>query len=219
MFAKYKRILTAIVASSLMLLPAVASASLTPSFSQTINAGSITADIYQSNDTTPVAAPTVAFSPVNYSFSCQTSTGTLGDSNDKLNVTNLASGVSNWNIAIAATAGPTATWSSGSSTYSYNNAAGSPAGCTSGELTVNPSVATKTDDCNSSCTANDSTVSLGASTVLNNATSTNSATLMSDTAGTPWEGYITGISLSQQIPALQASGAYTLPMTITLTHA
>lgn len=200
-----------------MAVPALVYASLTPTFNQTINAGTLSANIYQSGDTTPVTAPTVAFSAVNYSFQCQTSTGTLGDSNDLLNVTNLASGINTWNIALAATNGSAATWTSGSNTYSYNNSAGTPAGCTSGQMTVNPATGVVTLDCNSQCTANNSTVSLGSSVALSS-TGTDSATLLSDSAGTAWEGYVTGISISQTIPALTPSGSYTLPMTITLTH-
>ena len=200
----------------MMLSPsAITYASLTPTFDQTINAGTLTASINQTGDTTPVAAPTVAFSPVNYSFSCQTSTGTLGDANDLINVTDLASGITTWNIALAATGGTSATWTNGTNTYAYNNIAGS--GCTSGDLTVNPAAGTITNDCNSACTANAATVTLGASAVYNGTTVT-SVTLLSDSAGTAWEGYAEGISLSQAVPSLTPSGSYSLPMTITLSH-
>lgn len=210
-----KRIIFAGVTLGFVIAPAAAYAALTPTFNQTINAGTLSADIYQSDDATPVAAPTVAFPTKNYSFSCQTSAATLGDSNDKVNVTNLANGINTWNIAIAATSGPTATWTNGTQTYKFNDASGT--GCTNGQLTVDPSVATLTDDCNSSCTANDSTVSKGTSTAFVSG-SQNSVTLLSDSAGTAWEGYLTGISLSQKIPALQHSGAYSIGMTITLSN-
>lgn len=190
-------------------------ASNAPTLSQSISAGALTADIYQSDDATPVASPSVSFPSQNYSFQCKTSSATLGDSNDKVNVTNLANGINTWNIAIAATGGYTTTWSDGSGhSYNFNDATGS--GCTNGQLTVDPSVATLTDDCNSSCTANDSTVTKGSSQAFDHAGGHDSVTLLSDSAGTPWEGYLTGISLSQKIPALQHSGSYTLGMTITL---
>jgi len=209
-----RNILTAVIAFSGLLLPSVTYASLAPSFTQTINSGALTSDIYQTDDATAVASPTIAFAAQNYSFSCKTSTATLGDSNDKVNVTNLANAVSSWNIAIAATGGATATWSNGTQTYKFNDSTGS--GCTNGQLTADPSVATLTDDCNSSCSANDATVSKGVSTAFVSGTQ-DSVTLLSDSAGTAWEGYLTGISLSQKIPALQHSGSYSLPMTITLT--
>lgn len=214
MRTKIRNVLAVVIVLGGLLVPSVAYASLSPSFTQTINTGALTSDIYQSDDATPVSSPSVAFAAQNYSFTCKTSTATLGDSSDKVNVTNLANSINTWNIAIAATSGPTATWTNTTQTYKFNDSTGS--GCTNGQLTVNPSVATLTDDCNSACTANDSTVSKGTSTAFVSGT-TNSVTLMSDSAGTAWEGYLTGISLSQQIPALQHSGSYTLPMTITLT--
>lgn len=210
----FKRLIFVGVSLGFMLAPSVAYAALTPTFNQTINAGTLTADIYQSDDATPVASPSVSFPAKNYSFQCQTSAGTLGDTNNKLNVTNLANGINTWNIAIAATAGPTAVWDDGAShTYKFNDGAGS--GCTNGQLTVDASVSTKTLDCNSACTSNDATVSKGTSTAFVSG-SQNSVTLLSDSAGTAWEGYLTGISLSQKIPSLQHSGSYSLPMTITL---
>ncbi len=212
-------VFSALVMLVLLLVPgSVAFASLAPTFDQTINAGTLTASINQAGDTTPVSNPTVSFPAQNYSFSCNTSTATLGDSNDLINVTNLASGINTWNIALAATGGTSATWTGTThttDTYAYNNTAGS--GCTSGDLTVNPAAGTITLDCNSACTSNNSTVSLGASAAFNGSTTT-SVTLMSDTAGTAWEGYVTGIGLSQTIPALTPSDSYTLPMTITLSH-
>lgn len=214
MRTKIRNILIATIAIIGLVVPSVVYANLNPSFTQTINTGALTSDIYQSDDATPVTSPSVAFAAQNYSFSCKTSTATLGDSSDKVNVTNLANGINTWNIAIAATGGATATWTNGTQTYKFNDSTGS--GCTNGQLTVNPSVATLTDDCNSNCTANDSTVSKGTSTAFVSGTQ-NSITLLSDSAGTAWEGYLTGISLSQNIPALQHSGSYTLPMTITLT--
>lgn len=200
---------------AILLIPAAANASLTPSFTQTINSGTLTSNIYQSDDTTAVSSPGVAFAAQNFSFQCKTSTATLGDSNDKINVTNLASGINTWNIALAATGGFGSTWSDGSGhTYKFNDATGS--GCTNGQLSVDPSAGTITDDCNSACTANDSTVSKGTSSAFNHTGSVDSITLMNDSAGTAWEGYLTGINLSQKIPALQTSGSYTLNMTITL---
>jgi hypothetical protein len=210
-----RQIAAIFISLGVLLVPAVASASLTPSFTQTINAGTLSADIYQSDDATPVSSPSVAFAAQNYSFQCKTSTATLGDSSNKVNVTNLANGINTWNLAIAATSGFTATWTNGAQTYKFNDATAS--GCTNGQLTVDPSVATLTDDCNSSCAANDATVSKGASTAFNHGGSVDSVALLSDSAGTAWEGYLTGISLSQKIPALQHSGSYTLGMTLTLT--
>lgn len=203
---KAKNLLAVIAGLALLIAPGMAFASSTPSLTQTINAGTLTTNIYQAGDTTPVASPTVAFTGQNYGFSCVTSTATLGDANNLVNVTNLASGINTWTLSIAAN---TANWTNGTNTYSYNGS-----GCTGGQLTVNPTAATITDDCNSNC--GNTNVTLGPSTSFTSTTS--SATLMSDSTGTAWEGYLTGISLSQTIPALQQPGSYTLGMTITVTN-
>lgn len=208
---KLRRQLIALIPLVLGLaIPGTAIASTTPSLTQTINTGALTTDIYKSDDVTPVTSPVVAFPAQPYSFKCLTSTATLGDSNDLVNVTNLATGINTWTLAIAATGGTSATWTSGGNTYSYNGS-----GCTGGQLTVDPSVATITDDCNSTC--NNSTVTKGPATSFSGTTTT-SATLMSDSSGTAWEGYMNGISLSQSIPALQQPGSYSLGMTITVTN-
>lgn len=196
----------------LLILPGLAYASNTPTFNQTVNAGSLTTNIYQSDDATPVASPTVAFPAVNRSFSCQTNTATLGDTNDKLNVTNFGTN-NGWTLTIAATSGPTATWSDGgTNSYKFNDATGT--GCTNGQLTVDASGSTLTLDCSSACTSTG--VSKGSSTAFVSGT-TNSVTLASSTSGSAWEGYFTGISLSQKIPASQAAAAYSLGMTVTVT--
>jgi hypothetical protein len=215
MAKRTRQLLAVLLGLSLVLVPAMAFASNQPSLTQTINAGTLTADIYQSDDTTPVASPAVAFAAQNYSFSCKTSTATFGDTNDKVNVTNLANGINTWTLAIAATGGFATTWSDGAShSYKFNDATAS--GCTNGQMTVDPSAAILTDDCSGACS--DTTVTKGSSTAFNHGGSVDSVTLLSDSAGTAWEGYLIGIGLSQKIPALQHSGSYTLPMTVTVTN-
>lgn len=196
---------------AVLAVPAVVLAATTPTLNQSITAGTLSANILQSDDATPVASPSVNFGSLGRAFTCQTATGTLGDTNDLLNVTNMAAN-NGWTLALAATGGDSATWTSGSNTYNYNNATGS--GCTNGQMTVNPSVATITTDCSSVCNA--VTVNKGASTTYVSGT-TSSVTLMSTSSGTGWAGYITGVSLSQKVPANQPSGSYSLPMTLTIT--
>lgn len=209
---KLRQLLVVVVGSATVLTPAIVFASNTPNLTQTVNAGTLSTNIYQSDDSTPVASPAVAFSALNRAFTCQTSTATLGDANNKVNVTNFGAN-NGWTLAIAATSGFTATWTSGSDTYKFNDATGS--GCTNGQLTVDPSVGTVTTDCSTTC--NGVTVTKGASTAFNHATSTDSVTLMSASSGTAWEGYLTGVALSQKIPPSQVSGSYSLGMTITVT--
>jgi hypothetical protein len=206
---RIRNILVATVAFAGLATPAVVFASNAPTLNQTVNAGTLSTDIYQSDDTTPVASPSVAFPALNRSFACQTNTATLGDGSNKVGVTNFANN-SGWDIAIAATGGATANWTAGANTYKFNDATGS--GCTNGQMTIDPSVATITTDCSTVC--NGVTVTKGTSTAMTGGTG---VTLMTTASGTAWKGYMTGISLSQKIPASQVSGSYSLGMTITVT--
>ena len=216
MRVKSRSIAIVLAAVGLLLAPAAAWAANTPTLNQTVNAGTLSSDIFQSDGTTPVAAPTVGFDAVTKSLSCQTSAKVLGDTNNRLYVTNLATN-SGWTLTMAATGGASALWTGATYTYDYNdpadNTAGDGAGCANGQLTVDPSVATVTLDCSGNCTATG--VSKGSSTAFSSGTS--SVTLMSDANGDAWRGYLTGINLSQTIPDGQDADVYSLPMTITVT--
>jgi hypothetical protein len=200
-----------VAALALAIVPTSAYAAPTPTLNQTVNPGTLSTDVLGSDGTTPVGSPTVNFPAINKGFTCQTNTATLGDASNRLYVTNLASN-NGWNIAIAATGGAAANWTAGGNTYKYNDAAGT--GCTNGQMTVDPSVSTITLDCSSSCTATG--LIKGTSTAFDGTTTT-SVTLLTKPDGAAWRGYVTGVGLSQKIPAGQAAGAYSLPMTITVT--
>lgn len=205
-----RRAAVGLFALGLVLIPVTVSAS-DPTLNQTINAGTLSANIFQSDNTTPVSSPSVAFPTTGRSFSCQTSTATLGDTNNRVAVTNMATN-SGWTLSVAATSGASATWASGGDSYDFNDATGS--GCTSGQLTVDASASTLTLNCNSACTS--SAITKGSSTPFVSGTA-DSATLMVSSDGSAWSGYLTGVSLSQKIPASQPAGSYSLPMTITVT--
>lgn len=211
MGVKKRGVATLVFALATLIVPATVFAANTPTLNQTINAGTLSTDILQTDDATPVASPAVAFGALNRSFTCQTTTGTLGDTNNKVNVSNMATN-NGWTLAIAATGGAAATWTSGANTYKYNDATGS--GCTNGQLTINPSVTTITTDCSSVCNA--VTVTKGSSTAFVSGTA-DSVTLASASTGTAWKGFLTGVSLSQKVPASQVAGSYSLGMTITVT--
>jgi hypothetical protein len=209
---------------SLLFIPAVAFASNTPQLNQTINAGTLSTDIFQSDDLTPVASPTVAFPAKNVGFTCQTATATLGDANNKINVTNLdTAGIhSGWTLTMAP-ALTTASWTSGSNHYDFNDSNtsgcgdGADADSYSGQLTVSATTgATITQDCNGgACTSSGSAKGADGQAFVEG--TTDSATLMTDSNYNPWEGYLTGVGLSQRIPAQQTNGSYALTMTITVT--
>ncbi|MGH7196878.1 MAG: hypothetical protein ACREGJ_03905 [Candidatus Saccharimonadales bacterium] len=193
-------------------------------FNQTINTGTLATDIQDASHNS-VASPSVTMSAKTFSFDClsggSASTGSFGTSGERIYVTNPDAADSGWTLALAATSGATATWSAGTPTMDFNDAGGS--GCTDGadtdtkggQLTVDPSVGTLTADCASCTTAN---VTKGSSTAYVEGT-TNSVTLLNAAALSDdvWRGYLTGVSLSQTIPAEQATGTYTLNMTLTVT--
>lgn len=183
----------------------------TTSVTQAINGGVLSADILDASRVT-VAAPSFAMTATSFSFNCQTSTGTIGSAAQRLYVINPSGTTAgqSWTLSIAGSGN----WTSGANTYTYNDAIG--AGCTNGQLTVNPAVGTIAADCSSTaCTG--AVITKGTSTAMTGATP---VTLLSAPTGTTiYRGYLTGVSLSQTIPAEKPSGSYSLPMTITATAA
>jgi hypothetical protein len=161
-----------------------------------------------------VASPSATLASVSPTFICQTVTGTIGSSTQKFRVANTTDNPA-WTLALAATSGPTATWSAPTTpahSYKFNDPAG--AGCTNGQLTVDAAVGTLSAATNCSTSG----VNKGSSTAFASGT-TNAITILS--AASPanidcyWE--LTGVSLSQKIPAGQLGGNYTLNMTLTIT--
>ena len=217
---------------SLFLMAVVANASVgnakaasTPTFNQTINAGVLSTDILDASRV-PVASPSVAMTTKSFLFSCASgasaSTGTFGSGTQRIYVINPSGANNGWTLTMAATAGPTAVWSDGgTNTYDFNDA--TTAGCTdgvdtdtkAGQLTVDPSVSTLTTDC-TSCVATNVTKGSSAAFVE---TTTNSVTLLSAALASDdvWRGYLTGVTLSQTIPAEQPAASYTINMTLTAT--
>jgi hypothetical protein len=161
-----------------------------------------------------VASPSVPFGGLTaLTSTCQTATGTLGVSAQRIRITNdlLTNG---WNASLAATGGPTVTWTSGPLQYDFNDSGGSPAGCLAGQLTVNPTVATVTPK--SGCTT--AGVSVGSNAaftqgVVNAITVTTASSSASRFCY--WD--ITGVGLQQRVPAGTQPGTYGLDMTLTMT--
>ena len=195
---------TIILSSILALLTAVqVFANNQSQFSQTISDSSKSIDIVDGSEAS-VSSPTVAFGAATFSYGSQNTTGTLGMATQKIHVSNPTS-TATWTASIAGTA-PSATWTSGSNTYNFNNAS-------AGQMTVNPSGGTWTGV--SSCsTAN---ISLGSSNSFANGT-TDSITLGSATTGTStycnWD--LTNVALTQKIPAGQVSGSYNITMVLSI---
>jgi len=182
--------------------------------------GALTVDIVDSGGSS-VASPSVALSAVNLGFSCQTATATFGVASEKIRVTNTTAGAT-WTLTLAADSGSTAVWSTGSLYYDFNDGGGSPTGCGdggdadgyAGQLTIDASGGTITPEGGCSTTG----LSLGSSTAFSEGV-TDSITLLTAgaTADTSCYWDLTGVSISQKIPAEQALGGYSLNMTLTVT--
>lgn len=164
----------------------------------------------------PVASPSVSMSNIVAGFSCQTTSGSLGISTQKIRVTNTTPANSNgWTLTIGASS---SNWSDGNGhSYSYNDSTGSPAGCTNGQLSINPAAATIAPEASPEYGCSNTGVSAYSSTTAFTASS--QATLA--TAGSTSSHYcywdITNLVLSQKIPPKQHSGTYSINLTITLT--
>jgi len=168
-----------------------------------------------------VTNPAFAMSSTGYLFTCDTTTTTIGDSSQRIEISNFT-GTASWNVTVAATSGNTSIWDSGTNTYDYNDPSGTPTGCgdggdtdtVGGQLTLDPSVATSTP--RSGCT--NTGISLGSSAAFNEG-ATDAITLISasSSAETSCSWQLTEVNASQTIPSDQASGSYSINLTITAT--
>ena len=204
----------------------VASAANTPDLTQSITAGTLSTDILDGSRVT-VGAPSFALGSKTFSFSCQSggsaSTGTLGSASQRLYVINPDGADNGWTLTMAATSGATAAWENtgATQTYDFNDPGGS--GCSDGgdadsrigQLSVDPTASTLTTDCLSCVSTN---VTKGSSSAYNQGT-TDSITILNASAASDdiWRGYLTGIGLSQTIPAEQAVDSYDINFTVTVT--
>lgn len=172
---------------------------------QAITAGNLSTSIRNASGAV-VPSPTFAMNQVAASTSMQTSTGTFGSTDQRITVDN-ASGGSIWTLALNVADPGDSEWISGSDSYPYNGATAA-----AGQLTVNPAAGTLAPSAGFSATG----VSLGTQATFSGS---GSITLATASAGAApiWNGYITGIGLSQTIPASQPIGAYGIEMVQTVT--
>lgn len=202
--------ISVIVIAAVGFAPLVANASPQGRLSQTINAGVLSTDIVDASNAS-VTSPSFGMSTASVSTSCQTITGTYGSATQRVAVDNPGAATAGWTLSIAATGGDAAQWTSGGNTYAYNNPAA--AGCTGGQLTLNPAAATLAVNGSSTITG----VTKGTSAAFASGT-VSSVTLMTASAASDdiWNGYLTGIGVSQVIPAETPAGTYVLDLTQTL---
>jgi hypothetical protein len=180
--------------------------------------GTLSVDIVNGSGVS-VLSPSVVMSVLTFSFTYQTSTGTLGTSAQKIRVTNTTS-YAPWTLTVAATSGATALWTGALSSYDFNDATanavdGGDADSVGGQLILQPNLATITPQGGCSSTG----LSLGSQAGFVQGI-TNSVTLLTASSGAQTNCYwdITGIGLSQTVPAEQAAGSdYVLDITLTAT--
>jgi len=198
------------VAIAIAVITIVASAAsvyaASTNLSQLIGAGTISTFIGDSSGAV-VASPSVAFDSKNVSNQVQTSTAQLGTDSQRIYVDNPGGADGGWTVSLAATSGPTATWTSGSDTYAFNGAASG-----DGQLTVDPSGATITAEVGGSTgisVGSSATFSGGSNTPVTLYSANSSADHISRT-------YLTGVSLSQTIPSSTPAGTYSISFTETV---
>jgi len=197
---------SAVLAVVVLGMPATYAALTTNStLSQGITAGTLSTSIRDASGVV-VPTPSFAMTSVAASTSAQTATGTFGNNAQRITVDNPNAANAGWVLSLAATGGASATWTSGANTYAYNGTT------TTGQLTINPAASTLTP------------------TGANTATGITKGTAATFTAATPitlltaaaasedvWNGFLTGIGVSQLIPASQPVGTYTIDLTQTVT--
>lgn len=182
----------------------------------TESAGTLSVDIVDSGGVS-VSSPAVSFSAGDFSFASTSTDGTLGVSEQRIRVDN-GTGTATWSLSIAAS-DPTDVWTNGSDFYDFNDtttsgtADGADADSYAGLLSVDSSGATISPQSGCSSTG----ISLGTSTNFDEGT-TDSVTIASAGGSTETSCYwdITGIDLSQTIPAEQSAGTYTLDFTLSI---
>jgi hypothetical protein len=180
-------------------VPSAAHAALSTNLSQVINQGTLSVDFVDGSNVS-IASPSVSFGAVNFSFACQPATATLGTASQKLQVKNpKKAGVK---IDLNTPVPATDKWTSGGNNYKYNDATGT--GCTNGQLAVSGGSFTKTIGANTPTYTMPGGAFTGASSV----------TLFNNTSNTAYDGDITNYTLTQQIPAEQTDGTYSLPMVV-----
>jgi hypothetical protein len=195
-------------------------------FNQSINAGSLATDIKDASRNT-VASPSVGFSAVSFPFTCLTGgsapTGTFGTNTERIYVENPGAANNGWTLTLAATSGITTLWQNAGSSQNYDFNDPTASGCTDsadadtrpGQLSVDPSVSTLTTDCTSCVTTN---ITKGSASAYSQGV-TDSITLLNAAAASDDFGrwYLTGVGVSQTIPAEQPADSYNLNLTLTVT--
>jgi len=173
--------------------------------SQSITNGTLSTDVRDGSNVI-VGSPSFSMAARSVATSQQSTTGTFGSGTQRISVDNPGGANNGFSIALNATVPGTGKWDDGAShNYLYNGTAGT------GQLTVDPSVSTWT-----ALVGTTTSITKGTSTTFS---STTPITLASTSAALEdiWNGYVTGVGLTQTIPANTPAGTYTISMTQTVT--
>ncbi|MFH0779433.1 MAG: hypothetical protein V1928_01075 [Parcubacteria group bacterium] len=199
---------------------ALAALTATSAFTQTINAGTLSIDIVDENNST-VGSPSVALSAATFSFSCQSTTGTLGTSTQKIYVQNPDANDGAWSVTIAAS-NPTDAFVSAGTDLDFNDPTTS--GCTDGgdadaykgQMSLNATAGTLIAGNCLTCTTDN--VSKGTYAQFSqNATDTITILTGAAEADDIGDWMLTGVAVTQTIPAEQPAAAdYTISLTMTV---
>jgi len=177
--------------------------------------GTLSVDIVDAGGVS-VPAPSITMAATTLSFAFQTASGTFGASAQKIRINNTTID-SLWTLTLAAAAGPTALWSAGTPKYDFNDPTGSAgdggdADSYGGRLTMDPSLGTLGGTCATTGITKGSAASFSEGV-------TDSVTLLTAgaTASTTCLWDLTGVGVSQTIPAEQLASSYSINMTLTVT--
>jgi len=166
--------------------------------------GNLSVDIVDSGGSS-VTTPSVSFSSANFNWGTQQSTATMGITAEKIRVTNTTT-TPNWTLSVAGTVN-TNLWTSGGNTYDFNGTS------VTGRLNINPGGVTITPQggCTNAGLANGSTAYFvqGTQDSINLITAGASAE-----TNCYWD--ITGVNMTQDIPAAQVTGNYSLNLIVTV---
>ncbi len=182
--------------------------------------GALTAGVVDSSGD-DVSSPNLGLSSVGFLYGCGSSSGVIGESSQRIRVSNTTSSPG-WSLSIAASGSQSALWANGGNTiqYDYNDPTSSGCGdgadsdSKAGMMSINADIGTLSPQ--SGCSSANITKgslssfsegSVDAITLLNASPSANTSCY--------WD--LTGVGLEQIIPAEQASETYNINLTITIT--
>jgi hypothetical protein len=181
--------------------------------------GFLSVDVVNASDQS-VASPSYAMNSLAYNFSCTTATGTIGQAVQKIRISNTTTNPL-WTLSIAPTGGPTQLWRNVGDTERYDFNDPTSSGCSdggdadayAGQLSIDTSAGSLAPE--AGCSA--SNISLEANTSFSQGLLDALEIATSNGSADPdciWD--LTGAALSQQVPAEQPLGSYSINLTITV---